>query len=152
MEPRLTGMVPLLLVRDMKVSVDFYKRALGFSVVASSAPAYASGWALLARSGIELMLNGASDQSKIPPAHPDRTAAHADTTLYFGCSDLDSAFLHFRKQGIELAPPVVTGYGFRSLELRDPDGYTLVLHWPETEEARLDWRDRYEMQFPELPG
>lgn len=145
-------MVPLLLVRDMKVSVDFYNRALGFTVVSASGPEYAPGWALLARGGIELMLNGAYDQRSIPPRQSARTAGHADTALYFGCSDLDSAFIHLQNQGFELAPPAVTGYGFRSLELRDPDGYSLVLHWPETEEAKRDWRARYGVPFPELPA
>src|SRR5690606_18480886 len=102
--------------------------------------------ALLGRGGSELMLNGRR-ASASPPSAEDlsRDLMHGDTALYFGCPDLDGAFQHFRGHGVDVEPPARTGYGFRSLELRDPDGYTLVLHWPDTPDTRQDWEVRYGM-------
>lgn len=149
----LSGMAPLLLVRDFAASLSFYRDVLGFSLVARSDAAYGPGWALLQRARAELMLNGMRDASADPPAlSEDRRRGHADTALYFGCAQLDAAFEHLRGHGLEVRPPAMTGYGFRSLELRDPDGYTIVLHWPETPEARLDWERRYGIHFDEAGG
>lgn len=138
------GMAPLLLVHDLGVSLAFYRDVLGFELVASSGPDYGPGWALLQRAGAELMLNGRYDRALAPPVpDPTRAAVHGDTALYFGCPDLDDAYHYLRRHGIELEEPAMTGYGFRSIGLTDPDGYTLIFHWPETEEARADWARRY---------
>jgi len=59
-----------------------------------------------------------------------RTAAHADTTLFFGCSDLDAAYAHLRKHGIDVRPPVVRDYGMKQLVFSAPDGYGICLQWP----------------------
>jgi hypothetical protein len=72
------------------------------------------------------MLNPAYEDEKRPPA-PDatRVAAHEDTTLYFGCDDLDALHTYLRRNGVDAQPPQVTNYGMRQLYLKDPDGYAL---------------------------
>ena len=138
------GMVPLLLVHDMPASVALYRDVLGFEVVSASGPDYEPGWALLHRGGTELMLNGRYQPGEAPVERdPAKMAAHGETALYFGCPDLDGAYRHFRDHGIELREPAMTGYGFRSISLTDPDGYTLIFQWPETPEARAEWARRY---------
>jgi len=37
----------------------------------------------------------------------------------------------------------MTGYGFRSLSVSDPDGYGLAFHWPATPATVAQWRDWY---------
>lgn len=143
----LRGFSPLVLVKDFSAALQFYCDDLGFEVVSVSAPDYGPGWALLQLHGAELMLNGMHDGASVPaPMSGQRQAAHGDTALYFGCPDLDAAYEHFRERGVDLQPPMLTGYGFRSISLNDPDGYTLVLHWPESEAAREDWARRYGIQ------
>lgn len=148
----LRGMAPLLVVEDLQASLAFYRDVLDFEVISTSGDDYPPGWALLARGGTELMLNGAHGPGALAPRDPARAAAHGDTALYFGCADLDGAWQHLRGHGIELAEPMLTDYGFRSLALTDPDGYTLVLHWPDSPEAKQDWEARYGTESLRTPG
>jgi glyoxylase I family protein len=131
--PQLDGFAPLLQVFDMPRSVAFYRDTLGFEVAEHSPPRGADDfdWALLRRSGIELMLNTAYEEGARPAA-PDRTRTegHRDTGLFFGCRDLDAAYQHLRAQGIAVEPPKVAPYGMRQLWLEDPDGYVVCLQWP----------------------
>ena len=94
-----------------------------------------SSWVMLQLGGMTLMLNNQYEPGR-PECRPDappaeRTRWHNDTAVYFGCPDVDSAYEHISKQGIDIEPPFITGYGFKSIDLADPDGYQLCFHWPE---------------------
>jgi len=131
------GMAPLLQVFDMPTAIRFYRDVLGFELVATSGGGEQSDWVLLRRAGIELMLNTAYEADARPPT-PDATriANHADVGLFFGCSDLDAAYRHFRNQGLPVNPPEVRDYGMRQLYVTDPDGYVLCFQWPAREETQ----------------
>jgi catechol 2,3-dioxygenase-like lactoylglutathione lyase family enzyme len=125
------GLAPLLPVFDMPRSIHFYRDLLGFEVVQTSPPGDDCDWALLRLHGIELMLNTAYERDVRPAAaDPGRHAAHADTSLYFGCPDVDGAHALLRGQGLDLRAPVIAPYGMKQLVLSDPDGYTLCFQWP----------------------
>jgi len=130
------GMVPLLQVFDMPTAIRFYRDILGFQLVVTSGGGEQSDWVLLRRDGIELMLNTAYE-ADVRPATPDaaRIASHADIGLFFGCADLDSAYEHFRSQGVQVRPPRVADYGMRQLYVTDPDGYILCFQWPAAEQS-----------------
>jgi glyoxylase I family protein len=66
------------------------------------------------------------------PSTPDptRTLSHGNTTIYFGCPDVNAAYAHLCAQGIEVREPMITSYGFKALSITDPDGYNLCFHWP----------------------
>jgi glyoxylase I family protein len=133
MLPKLEGSAPLLQVFDMPASIAFYRDALGFDVVETSAARGADhfDWVLLRRDGIDLMLNTAYEEGTRPAARDAaRATAHRDTALFFGCRDLDAASEHLRARGVELEPPKVAPYGMRQLRLEDPDGYVVCLQWP----------------------
>jgi uncharacterized glyoxalase superfamily protein PhnB len=122
------GIAPLLQVFDMPTSVRFYRDYLGFELVSSSHSADhdQAGWVRLRLNGANLMLNTAYERAKRPPVpDPARLAAHRDTTLYFDCSDLDSAFQQLEAVGVDVEPPFALSYGMRQLYLRDPDCYGL---------------------------
>jgi hypothetical protein len=84
-------------------------------------------WVLLKLDNMVLMLN---KQNR--PAIPDRgrIAAHTDTSLYFGCPDVDALYIHLPNKGLDLNKPAITGYGWKAVSLIDPDGYSLCFHWP----------------------
>jgi hypothetical protein len=44
-------------------------------------------------------------------------------------------YAHLRAQGVDVEPPVVTGYGFDVLVVQDPDGYYVCFHWPAKNHA-----------------
>ena len=130
------GLAPLLQVFDMPMAIHFYRDIIGFEVVASSAPEQGDDcdWVLLRMQGTELMLNTAYEKQDRPSA-PDevRMAGHSDTTIYFGCPDVDAAYEHLTAKGIDVNPPVITRYNFKAIYVKDPDGYLLVFHWPVQE-------------------
>jgi catechol 2,3-dioxygenase-like lactoylglutathione lyase family enzyme len=128
------GMAPLLQVFDMPTSIAFYRDVLGFEVLTTSTPRGEHfDWALLQLCGVELMLNTAYEEDARPAA-PDagRIAAHEDTCLYFGCPDVDAAYVCVRGRGVAAAEPKVAPYGMKQLYLRDPDGYGLCFQWSVT--------------------
>lgn len=131
----LRGMAPLFQVFDMPAAVKFYTDVLGFEVVNTSV---VSGehfdWAWLRRNEIELMLNTAYEQDQRPPyPDPARIAAHEDTSLYFGCPDVDALYAYLLTKQVTVQKPIITGYGWKALYVRDPDGYLLCFHWPVKE-------------------
>ncbi len=126
-----TGLCPLIQVHDMPEAMRFYCELLGFSVVDRSPEVETpegrfSHWARLRLGGAELMLNTAHDAGERPPGRDAaRQAAHGDTVLYFGCSDVDGAYETLRAKGLRVKPPRVAPYGMKQLAVRDPDGYQL---------------------------
>ena len=123
------GMAPLLQVFDMPTSISFYRDRVGFEVVDPINDDV--DWALLRFNDAELMLNTAYEKQDRPPV-PDqsRTAAHADTSIYFGCPDVDSAYYFLSENGVVLDRPVITSYGWKAIYVYDPDNYCLCFHWP----------------------
>jgi catechol 2,3-dioxygenase-like lactoylglutathione lyase family enzyme len=128
---KLEGVCPLLEVFDMARSLALYRDVLGFELVESAPPGDDCDWCLLRLGGTDIMLNAQYERHDRPPApDPARVAAHGDTSLFFGCRDLDAAYAHLRAHGIDVKPPVVRNYGMRQLSFIDPDGYSLYLQWP----------------------
>jgi len=126
---------PLLEVFDMPTSLKFYRDKLGFKVTEDSGQGDESGWVLLELGDANIMLNTAYDDGARPASeNPARVAAHHDTTIYFGCPDVDAAYEHLQKQGIKSAPPEIAPYGQKQLYFTDPDNYNLCFQWP-TEES-----------------
>ena len=123
----------LLQVFDMNKSLQFYCDTLGFTVHESAGEKDDIGWVWLKRGSNDLMLNTAYETSA-RPAKPDaaRVAAHADTSLYFGCLDVDAAYQDLLSKGVKLDPPKVAPYGMKQLYFYDPDGYNLCFQWPDT--------------------
>jgi hypothetical protein len=67
----------------------------------SSRPGDHFDWTLLLADGASLMLNTAYEADE-RPAVPDSTrrAGHGDTTLFFGCPNLDEAYEYLRSKGV----------------------------------------------------
>ncbi len=125
---------PLLEVFDMPTSLKFYRDKLGFKVTEDSGQGDESGWVLLELGDASIMLNTAYDDGARPASeNPARVAAHHDTTIYFGCPDVDAAYEHLKKQGIESEPPEIAPYGQKQLYFTDPDNYNLCFQWPTEE-------------------
>ena len=125
------GLTPLLQVFDMPRSIDFYRHVLGFTIVSTSEPGDDFYWAMLKLGHATLMLNTAYEDDERPPSpDPERVAAHADTTLFFGCDNVHDVFAHLRAKGWEAKEPLMTHYGMAQVYTKDPDGYELCFQHP----------------------
>ena len=137
----LRGMTTLLQVYDMPTSVRFYRDLLGFEMVSHSrhrgGDADRFHWCQLRLGGAEVMLNTAYEFDEERPVPPDeaRVAAHGDTALFLGCSDVDAAYKELRAKGVEVEKPQVARYGMKQMSLRDPDGYGLCFQWEAQPDA-----------------
>ncbi len=121
-------MVPRLPVDDLRRSVQFYVRHLGFRACAPSADD--PDLLVLERDGVELQL----ERSEGRPGQR--------TTLSFEVDDAGE--LHRRLDGrvaVEWGPEVY-GYGRRELAIRDPDGHLLILSEPTDEPPTCGGRER----------
>jgi catechol 2,3-dioxygenase-like lactoylglutathione lyase family enzyme len=135
------GVCTLLQVFDMPTSLAFYRDVLGFGIVERSQPVDNCGWAWLRRDDTDLMLNTAYEDDARPTA-PDvtRVASHDDTTLFFGCRDVDAAYDYLHAHGLDVAEPKVTWYGMKQLYVKDPDGYNLCFQWRADTRAAATYR------------
>ena len=127
----LEGMAPLLQVYDMPTSLHFYRDILCFKVVSSSGSGDDVDWVLLKHGEMELMLNTLYEKPSRPP-HRDREreAVHQDIILYFGCRDVDGTYEYLLSKNVDVKKPEITGYGFKAINFKDPDGYPVCFHWP----------------------
>ena len=128
-------LAPLFQVFDMPTSIRFYRDLLGFELVQTSKTLSEQpddvNWAMLRLNGATLMLNTAYEPGYRPPApDPTRIAAHSDSSLYFGCPDVDRAYRQLLALGIDVKEPVIAPYGMKQLNVIDPDGYHLWFQWP----------------------
>lgn len=130
-EVKFTYLCPLLQVFDMPASLRFYIDILGFKIVQSSGEGYDVDWIWISRDEINLMLNTAYEKESRPAIpDPERIKSHYDTSIYLGCADIDALYDYLVPRVKKIQPPVITGYKFKALYLKDPDGYLLVFHWP----------------------
>ena len=115
----------------------FYRDALDFALLSNS-PLVKSPegeyfhWAMLRRDDVTLMLNTAYDEGERPAAPEGaRIAAHADTSLFFGCPHVDGTYEELlRREVVVVEKPMVTRYGMKRFTIVDPDGYNLCFQGP----------------------
>ena len=132
----INGLCPLLQVYDMPAALHFYRDILGFTLIGSSGEGDDVDWTWLKLNDTEIMLNTMYEK-KHRPAEKNvaRQAAHADISIYFGCSNVHETYQLLLNKNIDVKPPVITGYNFTALYVTDPDGYLLVFHWPVKEDS-----------------
>jgi len=110
---KMTALIPMLPVRSMPASVDFYCGKLGFEVETRRDE---WGWAMLRFGDCRLMV----DQSI--NAHPDGVR---DSVLYLYPDDIVAYHQSVRKNGLAVPDLEVTFYGLTEFRIEDPDGNRL---------------------------
>jgi len=108
----MTRLVPMLPVKNVRASIDFYRK-LGFGVERHQDH---WGWAMLAFGDCRLML----DQSI--NTHP---AAPRQSVVYLYPDDVTAYHQQVRASGLEIPDLEVTFYGMTEFRLDDPDGNRL---------------------------
>jgi len=129
--PVIKGIAPYIEVFDMPTSLHFYRDILGFNLVNSSGTGDDADWVLLEQNDHQFMMNTAYEKPE-RPLRPDplRIKGHRDTAFYFWCPDTDGLYAYLLSKGLKVQQPQITGYGWKALNLTDPDGYGLCFHCP----------------------
>ncbi|MCB9892881.1 MAG: VOC family protein [Planctomycetes bacterium] len=117
-----TGLIPMLICSDVQESIKFYNDAFGLEVASRMDDVGKSGWAMLQKDGIKLMLASPHYFPDMPKVQ-DR---YYQAQYYFYCDDLDA--LHKRVSGAGFEPTgiVEQPYGMREFEMPDRDGHLLI--------------------------
>lgn len=110
---KMTRVIPMLPVKSMAASVDFYCRMLGFTVEKRRDD---WGWAMLAFDDCRLMV----DQSI--NAHPGQ---FRDAVLYLYPDDIVAYHRMVKKNGLAIPDLDETFYGHKEFRIDDPDGNRL---------------------------
>lgn len=117
---KLTALIPMLSVSDLKRSIAFYRDQLGFHVINVFGEPEPK-WCMIGRDDIKLMLN------EPPRAEMDTLPPHAKNfqVYYFYPNDVAALHAGWRRDNLPVTELRVTLYGMKEFELRDPDGYWL---------------------------
>lgn len=109
---KMTRLIPMLPVRSMPASVEFYQK-LGFRIENENR---AWRWAMLSFGECRLMLDESVN------VHPD---APRDSVLYLYPDDISAYHKQVRENGLTVPDLEVTFYGMTEFRIDDPDGNRL---------------------------
>jgi uncharacterized glyoxalase superfamily protein PhnB len=132
-------------VKDMKKTIDFYTKTLGFDLEASWPDDKNPMWANLMLGTQSIMIGPqmkAADVTKMCGGDPPRaklmgTLAEeaeksklgAGTCVYLSVPDIDKFHATVTKKGLKTdCQPQNQFYGIRDFPVRDPDGYCLIFY------------------------
>lgn len=121
--------VPLLYVRDMQSSLNFYCEILGFRSVQTWETDGAVEWCRLELGDTAVMLQlDTCNALPVTGEPPGR-----GVIFYFNCSDVELLYKSFVSRGLSETSLEVAFYGMKQLELTDPNGYQLCFQSPAEE-------------------
>jgi DNA-binding CsgD family transcriptional regulator/uncharacterized glyoxalase superfamily protein PhnB len=138
-ERRIREQIPLIHVRDMGRSLEFYVSTLGFEIVSrwpddQNLP----GWVALGSGGARIMLRTGHPRRKIDHGHRGGT-----TTLSLYVEGLDAFRRDLIDAGYRCGEPEALFYGAREFYLLDPDGNELaIVEFAASEPVYLATRKR----------
>lgn len=109
--------MPVLQVRDVLKSEQFYREKLGFKTngIWGDEPAFC----ILQRGDVTIALDRARSEETLP--------VNQMWAAYIYVEDADALCAEFQHQGVEIPrAPEDTFYNMRDFDVRDPDGHTLA--------------------------
>src|SRR5215212_8764382 len=106
---KMTRLIPMLPVKSMAASVEFYCGMLGFEVESRSDE---WGWAMLRFDDCRLMVDQSINR------HPD---TFRDSVLYLYPDDIVAYHQRVRANGLAVPELDVTFYGLTEFRIDDPD-------------------------------
>lgn len=126
---KLTALRPMLAVTDLKATMDFYCRRLGFRCAGTFGEPEPV-WCELVRDDVAIMFN-APPREEVLRDVPRRSKDYQ--VFYFNPTDVAALHGAWRAAGVPVTDLRVTVYGMKEFELRDPDGYWLWFGQPTDE-------------------
>jgi catechol 2,3-dioxygenase-like lactoylglutathione lyase family enzyme len=117
---KLRSLVPVLDVRDVDASIDFYCEVLGFELRDKAEWSGKTEWALLKSDQVQLMLCAARE------AEIEEAEAPGEGVFFLHHENIESLLVGLGTRGYTTMEPLLPGSkSRRDFYLRDPDGYVL---------------------------
>lgn len=114
------------MVDDVRQSVDFYTRHLGFELRTDAGPAFAD----VTRGNLRLLLSGPASSAGRPMADGTKPRPGGWNRIHFVVDDLATEVDHLRQAGLAFRNDIVTGPGGSQILLEDPSGNIVELFQP----------------------
>jgi catechol 2,3-dioxygenase-like lactoylglutathione lyase family enzyme len=114
------------LVEDVKRSIAFYSKHLGFGIAQDMGPAFAS----VSRDGITLWLSGPTSSGARLMPDGRRPEPGGWNRLVLEVRDLAATVAQLREEGIRFRNEIVVGPGGKQILIEDPDGNPVELFEP----------------------
>ncbi len=117
---------PIIFVRNINVSKNFYQRIIGLSVVEEhdNFVRFETGFAIHETSSLTKTIWG--DNS-----HNDSYLGQRNLLLYFEHDDIDSLFEEIAKEIVLIHPISTQDWGQRVFRFYDPDGHAVEIGEPQ---------------------
>jgi catechol 2,3-dioxygenase-like lactoylglutathione lyase family enzyme len=126
--PTLTFIAPFFIVREVALSVAFYRDRLGFELVVATPPDEPF-FAMLRRSEVSIMVKAILPEVLPLPNHTRHHWAPWDA--YVHTPDPDALAAELLSRGVALHAPLTdTEDQLRGFAVQDPDGYVLFFGRP----------------------
>ncbi len=128
--PEITGIAPLLIVRNVPAALAFYRDLLGFEVTFQGPEPDDIFFGIVQRGAAMLMFKDVGVEP-VPNCTRDVKQGIARWDAYLHVPDPDALAAEFSARQVQLTVPLGdTDDGLRGFELRDTDGYVLFFGRP----------------------
>jgi catechol 2,3-dioxygenase-like lactoylglutathione lyase family enzyme len=114
------------LVDHVEVSVAWYTKHLGFTLLSSAAPAFAD----VTRGSLRLLLSGPTSSAGRSMSDGERPKPGGWNRIHLIVDDLEAEVARLRAAGAQFRNEVVTGPGGSQVLLVDPSGNLVELFQP----------------------
>lgn len=114
------------MVDDVEASVVFYTRHFGFTLITSSAPAFAD----VSRGDLRLLLSGPTSSAGRPMPDGRRPEPGGWNRLHFVVDDIAAEVERLRGAGVRFRNDIVRGPGGAQILVEDPSGNPVELFQP----------------------
>jgi|SRR5688572_32406092 len=118
-QPNVKQAVPFFMVKDMKASINFYVKGLGFSMAESWVDNGKLKWCWLVIDSAALMLQEYDEKNNMPQGKPGE-----GVEIFFLCEDALAIYSQITSNGISASEPFV-GNKMWVVQVKDPDGYKI---------------------------
>jgi predicted enzyme related to lactoylglutathione lyase len=123
--PQLTGVSPVLLVRDLETSLAFYGDLLGFECTRYGEP---PDFAVVVRDEAILLLSQAPPGAELVP---NWHVVEKMWNVYVRVDDADAIYAEVQDRGCPIDYSISNKpHGFREFGVTDPDGYDIAFGQP----------------------
>lgn len=118
-------MTPMLNVRDIFKSLDFYQQALGFELLSPMEELIHFRWGIIAADGTEFMLSE-SECAPQSEGDVDPLLNHSwSVNFYFYPANIKGLYDSLVAKNLKPTELKVTDYGMQEFSIQDPDGHLL---------------------------